>query len=221
MAEGFFSLFRFGGGTVAVPPEPPAIVIQRTLRQPIQTVVPLAKEKYERREEQGFRDYVRRNLDRAINTATEGILHYPGIPIVMVSGTDTAWLAPTGGTPTKVAFDTVVAETADHTFSTTDNAFTIAFAGAYRIYFHLFHNGGGAVKKVDIATCAFKNGVETSRNTVQRELDQVWNTEGTFVTALVAGDVLDLRIQHTETVDVSFDLTYSRIMLEQLTARPY
>jgi hypothetical protein len=137
----------------------------------------------------------------------------------MTEGTDSAWNAPTA-VITKVPFNTVVADTADHTFNSTSNAFTIAFAGGYRIYFHLFHNGGGANKIVDIATCAFKNGVEVSRNTSQRKLDEVWNTEGTFVTVLEAGDVLDLRIQHTETVDVSFDLTYSRLMLEQLTAKP-
>jgi len=37
------------------------------------TVVPIAKDKYDRREEQIFREYVRRNVDQANNTANMAI----------------------------------------------------------------------------------------------------------------------------------------------------
>jgi len=183
-------------------------------------VLPNARENYDRREEQNFREWVRRNIETKLDQ--QGLPQFSGIPLTLVSGASSAWNAPTGVTPTKVPFDTVMtSNNAAHLFSTSNNDFTIAFSGAFRLYVHLFHNGGGANKTVNIAVCVFRNGTEALRNTTQRALDQIWNVEGTFVRALTAGDVIDIRVQHTETVNVAFDLTYSRIMLEQLTADPH
>jgi hypothetical protein len=180
--------------------------------------LPIARTAYDRQEEQVFRDHVRRAIGDSLGK--NELPQYSGVPFVAVNGSNAAWSAPTGATPTKVPFNTLILNTSLHTFDTTNNIFTIAFNGIYRFYFHLFHNAGGAVKKVDIAACAFKNTVEVSRNTVQRELDQIWNIEGIFIAALVTGDIASLRVAHTETVAVNFDLTYSRLMMEQLTPNP-
>ena len=179
--------------------------------------IPIARDHYDRQEEQVFRERIRRAIEDSIGKTD--LPAYPGIPLMLVSGTNTAWSAP-ASVLTKVPFNTIITNNSSHVFSTSGSTFTVAYGGTYRFYSHVFHNGGGAVKKVDIAVCIFKNGVEALRNTVQRELDQIWNAEGIFIAPLVTGDVVDLRVGHTETVSVAFDLTYSRMMLEQMTPNP-
>lgn len=180
-------------------------------------VLPTAPGTYNRAEEQINRDRIRQGIEGSLGNTEIPV--YPGVPLMLVNGTNATWSAPASAL-TKVPFNTVITNSSLHTFSTGDNTFTVAYGGTYRFYSHMFHNGGGAIKKVDIAVCIFKNGVEALRNTVQRELDQIWNAEGIFIAPLIAGDVIDLRVGHTETVSVVFDLTFSRMMLEQMTPDP-
>jgi len=133
-------------------------------------VLPTAIEKYDRRNEQNFREWVRRNMETKLDN--EGLPAFSGVPLMLVNGTNAAWSA-AASVLTKVPFNTVITNSSSHVFSTSGNTFTVTFGGTYRFYSHMFHNGGGAVKKVDIAVCIFKNGVEVLRNTVQRELDQI------------------------------------------------
>ena len=183
-------------------------------------VLPRAPIQYRQDDEQVFRDLARRGIEGSLGKSE--LPQYPGVPLMLVSGTNTAWNAPTGATPTKAPFDTVITNSSPHSFNVSGavNSFKVVYGGTYRLYVHLFHNGGGAVKKVDIAACVFKNGTEVLRNTVQRELDQIWNTEGTFIATLAANDIVDVRVQHTETANVAFNLTFSRMMLEQMTPNP-
>jgi len=47
------------------------------------TVVPVAKDNYERREEQNFREWARRNIDNATNLASviAETFRYPNLPV--------------------------------------------------------------------------------------------------------------------------------------------
>jgi hypothetical protein len=179
-------------------------------------VIPRAPEQYGRDEEQVFRDITRRGIENALGR--NELPQYSGVPIVFANGTATGFSATNGATPITAPFNTVVDNTSLHTMAS--NAITVTMGGTYQLITSLFHLGAGATKTVNVSICIFKAAVEIWRETTQRDPSLSWDASCAWVGVLAKSDVISVRVLHSDTVPILFDMTKSKLMLTQLTPNP-
>src|SRR5262245_312939 len=93
----------------------------------IVTVLPNAPERFDRREEQNFRDWVRRGFNKSLGKFEIPV--FSGMPVISAKGTSSAFHVSSGAAPLYIPMEAIVYDFSDPTLSTSPHTIKAPYDG--------------------------------------------------------------------------------------------
>lgn len=187
--------------------------------------IPIARDRYDRSEEQVFRERVRRAIEDSVsreslfNPTTGRMLNF-GITHSKMVGTNAA-LSVAASTITHLPLPTI---SISHPNLIDAGEFKAKYAMDVEITYNIYHSVAGAGNADVTAYLSLWNGTtypsELFSELNSMDMTKLWGLSKTVMLTLTTGQMVRLRVQHTDSGANTFDLTKSFMTIRQLSVDP-
>lgn len=182
-------------------------------------VLPIAQREYDRREEQNFRDWVRRNLDGLLSS--EGLPAYSGVQVISAKGTSSSFAVASGAAPLYLPMESIIYDTNDRDLSNAPHKITAPYGGFAQITGRIDNIATGTGSTLsDVTFGIYKNNVLMDTTVVQLNTTNAWKYTGVVSVMLAKGDEITIKMSHSKGSAFNLDLTKSQLTIQMLSPNP-
>lgn len=182
-------------------------------------VLPSAPMKWDRREEQNFREWVRRNIETLIGK--NELPAYGGVQVISAKGTSTSFAVASGGSPVYLTMETIIYDTDDPLLTNPTHKIVAPYTGFAQISGRIDNVATGTGSTLsDVTFGIYKNNVLMESTVMQLNTTNAWDYIILGSALLAKGDEITVKMSHSKGSNFNLNLTKSQIQIMMLSPNP-